>query len=420
VKSQCSPIGNKTHIWLSQKEKIIMIEKTIPYHSIDTPALLLDMDKLEENIKEMSQLAAEAGVRLRPHVKIHGCAEIARMQLKAGACGIEVGPVAQAECMVNEGIKDIKIAHPGFYGEHKSESLKRILLNADVKVTVVIDMIEQVEQISHIGKMLGREVPVNIKIDTSIVAGGLSRHGVQTDEEALTLAKKASQLPNVKVTGIYAHEMGVQATEETLDSSAYKTLEIMSNLAIKFKKAGIQLSDVSVGASPQYRYTCKYLKEGKFREVNELHPGNFVIGSLVYWKAGGNKIENCALSLLVTVMSTTHPDWFMIDAGYKTFSPDYLLGAMSEPGYFWNYKGIPLPSFGLVKGRTDLRAATLSAESAHIYYMNYAKPKLHIGDRLEIIPNNSTCVINIHDRLYGVRNGILERVIPVTCRGRGN
>jgi len=389
------------------------------YEGIATPALLLDMDKLEANIKEMSQLAANAGVRLRPHVKIHECAAIARMQIEAGACGVEVGPVAQAEGMANEGIKDIKIAHPGFYGGPKGESLKRILLNSDVKVTVVIDMIEQAEQISQIGQALGRKVSVNIKIDTS-AAGGSPRHGVQPDESALTLAKKISQFPGVEVTGIYAHEMGVEATEEGLDLCAYKTLEIMSNLAKMFKKAGVKVDDVSVGGSPTFRYTCKYRKEGKFPEVNEIHPGNCVIGSLMYWKAGGNKKENCALSMLVTVMSTAHPDWFMIDAGYKAFCPDYLLGAMIEPDFFWDYKGNPLPSFGLVKGRPDLRAAIMSAESAHVYYMDPTKPKLHIGDRLEIVPNNSTCAINIHDKLYGVRKGLLERVFPVTGRGKGN
>ena len=193
-----------------------MGENKILYPTIDTPALLLDMDKLEANIKDMSQRAASAKVRLRPHVKIHECADIARMQIKAGACGIEVGPVAQAEGMVNEGLKNIKIAHPGFYGGAKGESLKRILYNTDVKVSVVVDMIEQAEQISIIGEEVGRKVPINLKIDTSI-GGEVSRHGVQPDGSALVLAKKMAQLPGVDFTGLYAHEMGAEATEESLD-----------------------------------------------------------------------------------------------------------------------------------------------------------------------------------------------------------
>jgi len=93
-----------------------MTQNSMLFPSLDTPTVLVDMDKLEANIQEMSQLAAEAGVRLRPHVKVHECAEIAKMQIAAGACGVEVGSIGQAEAMAEAGLDDIIIAHPGFYG----------------------------------------------------------------------------------------------------------------------------------------------------------------------------------------------------------------------------------------------------------------------------------------------------------------
>ena len=102
-----------------------MVKQPVPYPSLDTPAVLVDMDKLEANIGEMSRLAKEAGVRLRTHIKVHECAEIAKMQLAAGACGVEVGPIAQAEAMAAEGIGDIIVAHPGYYGEQKLETLTK-------------------------------------------------------------------------------------------------------------------------------------------------------------------------------------------------------------------------------------------------------------------------------------------------------
>ncbi len=98
----------------------------IPYSSLDTPVVLLDMNKLEANIREMSQLVAEVGVKLRPHTKVHESALIAKMQIEAGACGIEVGAIGQAEAMAEGGIDDILIAHP-FYGDHKLEILERLL-----------------------------------------------------------------------------------------------------------------------------------------------------------------------------------------------------------------------------------------------------------------------------------------------------
>ena len=139
----------------------------ISFLSLDTPAVLVDMNKLETNIRGMSQLAVEAGVRLRPHVKVHECDEIAKMQIEAGACGIEVGPVAQAEAMAEAGLNDIIIAHPGFYGGPKLETLKRLLNKPELKVTVVVDMIEQAEGISQTGQAVGRKVTVLLKIDTS-------------------------------------------------------------------------------------------------------------------------------------------------------------------------------------------------------------------------------------------------------------
>ena len=171
-----------------------MAERGVPYPSLDTPCVLLDMDKLEANIREMSQLAAEAGVRLRPHVKVHQCALIAKMQMEAGACGIEVGTVAQAEAMVEEGIDDIITAHPTFYGVHKSAILKKLLDKPGIKIAVVVDMVEQAEDIAQLGREVGRKVPLLLKIETNRVARGGARFGVFPGEPALQLAKRLSQL----------------------------------------------------------------------------------------------------------------------------------------------------------------------------------------------------------------------------------
>jgi len=392
-----------------------MTGNSISFSSFDTPAVLVDMNKLEANIRGMSQLAAEAGVRLRPHVKVHECAEIAKMQIEAGACGIEVGPVAQAEAMAEEGLNDIIIAHPGFYGGPKLDTLKRLLNKPGLKVTVVVDMIEQAEGVSQAGQAVGRKVSVLLKIDTSRNAGGTQRHGVFPGEPVLNLAKKICQLPSIDFAGIYAHEMGAEPTAEGVDKVAFKTAEIMSDMAKMLRKEGIAVGHVSVGASPTFRATCRYIKEGKFPEITEIHPGNCVIGDIMYMRARGNTRETCAITVLTTVMSTTHSEWAMIDAGYKTFGADPLIGRQETPGFFWNGK----PSFGSIQGRSDLWLGSLSAETGHVFYMDTEK-KLSLGERLEIVPNNATLVVNIHGQIYGVRNGEVERIMIVTGRGRGN
>lgn len=393
-----------------------MTQARVPYPTLDTPCVLLDTDKLDANIREMSQLATEAGIRLRVHVKIHECADIAKMQLEAGACGIEVGPIAQAEAMADEGINDIIIAHPNFYGAHKQATLKKLLSKPTLKVAVVIDMLEQAEGISQAGQEVGRKVPVLLKIETNRVTAGGARFGVLPGEPALDLAKKLFQLQGIEFAGIYAHEIGGGGTPEGVERVALETAEIMSEMAKMMRHEGIAINHVSVGASPTFRTTCRWIKEGKFPEITEIHPGNCVIGDIMYMRSLGNTRESCALTVLTTVMSTSHPGWAMIDAGYKTFGNDSLRAAEDDPRFSWR----GMPSFGSIQGRPDLWLGSLSAESAHVFYMENESKRLSLGERLEIVSNNATLVINIHAIMYGVRNGVVERVIPVTGRGHGN
>lgn len=387
-----------------------MAKQNILFPSLNTPAVLVDLDKLEANIREMSQLAAEAGVRLRPHVKVHECASIAKLQIEAGACGVEVGSVEQAEGMAEEGINDVIIAHP-FYGSHKLEILERLLNKKELKLAVVVDMIEQAKGISQVGQAVGRKVHVLLKIDL----GKASRYGVSPGEAALEITKKLRQLPGIEFMGIYGHEIGGKPTEEGVSEAAFEAATMMTRTAELLRKGGISVEHVSTGASPTFRATCRYLKEGKFPEITEIHPGQCVIGDIMYMKAFGNKRETCAVTVLTSVMSTSHANHAVIDAGYKCLGAESIISSRDEPGFFWEGR----PSFGSVQGRPDLWFGRLSAETSCIYYMD-TKKRLSLGERLEIVPNNATLVINIHERLYGVRNGILERVFPVTGRGRGN
>jgi len=392
-----------------------MAEETVPYSSLDTPAVLIDMNKLEGNIRKMSQLATEAGVRLVPHVKVHECAAIAKMQIQAAACGVDVGGRGQAEAMAKEGINDIIIAHPGFYGGPKLEALKELLNKPGLKLTVVVDMIEQAEGVSRAGQTVGRKVPVVIKVDTNTPAGGTRRHGVLPGEPVLNLAKLIRQLPGVEFTGIYAHEMEDEnPTIESVEKAAYETASLMTETAKMLKGEGIPIEHVSMGASNTLPSTCRYIKEGKFPEITEVHPGNCVIGDIGYMKILANTRESCAVTVLTTVMSTTHSDFAMLDAGYKTFGADSNIDRREEPGFFWN----GMPSYGSIQGRPDLWLGILHGESSSVFYKTPAK-KLSLGERLEIVPNNATLVINLHDQIYGVRDGEVERVFPVTGRGRG-
>lgn len=385
------------------------------YPSLDTPAVLVNMDKLEANIKDMTDRAKSAGVRLRPHVKVHECAEIAKMQIAAGACGVDTGSLGQAEAMSAAGINDILISHPTYYGGIRLEKFKRLLVTEGLKLSVNLDMFEQAQGVSLAGKAVGRKVPVAIKVDTNAPLGGYGRLGVLPGKSLIDMAQRISKLPGVELKGIYAHEIGTVITPEALAKFALETGRLMAETAMVMRREGFDIENVSVGASPTFRYTCQYMKEGKLTGITEIDPGNCIIGDLGYMRTLGNTLETIAGTVLATVISTSHPEKAAIDAGYKTFGGDYIVGAVKDPGYYWN----GMPSFGRVVGRSDLWCGRTSAETGYVYYKDPAK-KLEYGDRIEIIPNNNTLVINIHDQIYGVRGGEVERIFKVTARGAGN
>jgi len=388
-----------------------MTDTTFNYPDLNTPAVLVDLDTLEKNIQEMSQLASEAGVKLRPHVKVHENATIAKMQIESGACGVETGAIEQAEALAEQGISDIVIAHPNYYGGPRGEKLKKLLNMSSLKLALVIDMFEQAEIISRLAQSAGKTASILIKIDLGVG----SRFGVLPGKPVLDLARKLQQLPNIDLKGIYGHEMGAKPTPEGKYEAALDAATTMTDNARMLREESFTIDSVSIGASPTYRSTCQFLKEGRFRDINEIHPGQCVIGDIMYMMAGGNVEEACAVTVLTTVMSTSHQDWSMIDAGYKTFGSESIIARRDAPGFFWN----GMPSFGVVQGRLDLWFGRLSAETGNLYFKDPNK-RVKFGERLEIIPNNATLVINIHEQIYGVRNGLVEVVIPVTGRGRGN
>jgi D-serine deaminase-like pyridoxal phosphate-dependent protein len=388
-----------------------MNEQQMSVSAIETPAVIVYMDVLESNIAEMSRLAREAGVRLRPHTKIHECPEIAGMQIAGGACGIEVGAIERALCMADAGIHDILIAHP-FYGDQKLAILRRLLDKPGLKVTLMVDMMEQAEGISRTGETLGRTIPVLLKIN----AGG-DRFGVRPGEPALRMVKQLRRLPGISFEGIYAHESGGKPTPKSLGNLARETATLAVETARLLAKEGIPVRHVSVGASPTLRATCDLLKAGHFPEITEIHPGHCTIGDMWHVRALANPREACAAAVLCTVMSAADPRYVIIDAGYKTFGADSLIQYRDMPGFFWQGK----PSFGSVQDRPDLWLGKISAETAILQYMDPAigpEKRLRIGDRLEIDPNSATLAISLQQRIYGVRNGAVERIFSVAGKDK--
>jgi len=385
------------------------MKQSIPFPTLDTPAVLVDMDKLEANINGAQRLADSAGVKVRPHSKSHECAEIIKMQIKAGAIGVSSAKLEEAERMAEEGIEDIQIVHP-FYGDLKLEKLKKLVSRPNLKLTCTVDMVEHAEALSQVGQALGIKIPVLLKIDT-----GVKRFGVLPGEPALKRAKEIVQIPGIELVGIMSHESTHgERTAEGVDRVCREVPALMAATARLLTSNGIQLKHVELGSTPSLR-NVRYLKD--YPEITEIHPGMYIFGDVMYISNFAMTEEQCSLTVLTTVIgvSDTPPPRAVIDGGGKTFSPDVLMHLRGDPGYFWEGK----VRFGRVKGRPDLWFGRLPAENGILYFTDPDK-KVNLGERLEIIPNNASMVNSLHDQIYGVRKGELEKVFKLTGRGRGN
>jgi D-serine deaminase-like pyridoxal phosphate-dependent protein len=251
---------------------------------------------------------------------------------------------------------------------------------------------------------MGKQASVVIKLET-----GGNRLGVHPSEPMLNLARQIEKLPGVTFRGVYAHEVYSGPTMEGADKEALKVADIAMEAARSLRKVGIAIDHVSVGASPTFRAACKYLKEGKFKEITEIHPGKLALDDIAQAMMLDAQGLRRVATVLTTVVSTSHSDHAVIDAGFKTFGFDALIGYRDRPDFFWRGK----PSYGKVKGRPDLWLGALHAEVGRVFYKDDSK-KVNLGERLEILPNNTTLVIHINKKMYGVRNGKVEVVVPVT------
>jgi len=363
------------------------------YPFLDTPSLVLDLDKVEANIREMAAIAEDAGVTLRPHTKTHKSPDLAKLQLAAGASGITVAKLGEAEVMAEAGITDILIAYP-VCGPIKLARLKK--LAGRINVSISLDSLEVARGLSGIGEEIGKRIKVLLEINT-----GLDRCGVPPGDEAVALAELIAPLPGLELTGILTHEGHAHFQERTIEGikrCALEAGEKMVKTAELLRSRGIPIRDVSVGSTPTARYIA-YVPG-----ITELRMGTYIFNDYNGIMSGVATEDTCAVTVLTTVVSIPAQDRLIVDGGSKTFSSDRL--TLNEQG-----------GFGLFRDYPEIIMNRLSEEHGFLKLPD-ARDRLRIGDRLEVIPNHICVVSNLFDRFHGVRHGVLEREIPILARGK--
>ncbi len=360
---------------------------------IDTPALLVDQDVLLRNLHGMQEKARKAKVSLRPHTKTHRTPAIALMQIEAGAKGIAVAKVGEAEVMAENGLDDILIANE-IFGRQKMERLKA--LAARIRVMVGVDNREQVLALSEVFEGEDRPAEVLIEVET-----GEERSGILPGPGVAEFARFIAETPNLKLKGIFSHE-GHTYNSETQDECVRRfriAQEETLYAAQMIRDAGIDIEVISVGATPS-------LLIGEIMPgISEIRPGTYIFMDAAQAHAIGD-YSSCAATVLATVISKPTPERVVLDAGVKALT------------CFTRETGIcRAPGYGLVKGSGGLRLSGLYDEHGLINDSE-ANSRLSVGDKIEIIPNHICPTCNLYEKIYLVREGMVIDELPVLCRGK--
>lgn len=366
----------------------------IPTHKddLDTPALIVNLDAMRANIDDMGSFAREHHIRLRPHAKTHKTPRIGKMQLEAGAVGLTLAKLGEAEVFADEGCTDLLVAYP-LVGESKHRRLLALMERANI--TTVLDHVDIADALSQTMAANGRELAVMVEVDT-----GLGRCGAPPGEAARDIALHVSRLPGLRFEGLLTHEGHAQmaGTPEQVRSTSRSAGEMMAHTAELIRRAGVDVPVISVGSTVTAKITS--MVEG----VTEIRPGIYAFYDRNEILHGLVPPERCAARVLATVASRPAPDRLILDAGSKALSSDGV-GIAPSPG-----------GHGYVVGHPDwvLRRVT---EEHGIVGISPDDP-VKIGERVEIIPNHICPVINLFDAMFITRGDDVTDRWPIAARGK--
>jgi D-serine deaminase-like pyridoxal phosphate-dependent protein len=358
---------------------------------LPTPFLYVDLGRMNSNIETMAAAARDLRVRLRPHAKTHKVPEIARLQIAAGATGITVSKISEAEVFADAGLDDLFVAYQ-VVAPPQLERLIQLARRAHLRCAV--DSRAGAEALSSAATGAGVELEVMLEIDL-----GIGRTGVRAGVAACELAQRIADLPGLKLIGVYGFR-GFRAFAdgaESRESYGRAEGEALASAAGDLHAIGLPIVEVSAGSTPTA------LPAAGARGVTEIRPGQYLFGCANVVAQGAMRADDVALFARATVISRPADDRAVVDAGSKTLSTD----GPWEPGR----------GFGYLASDPSTRVMGLWEEHGVLALGEDARG-LRVGDRLSIVPNHVCTAINLHDRIVGVRGERIETVWKIAARGR--
>jgi D-serine deaminase-like pyridoxal phosphate-dependent protein len=355
--------------------------------TVETPIPVVDLDRLDRNLERMANYASQHRVSLRPHSKTHKSPRIAAEQIRRGAVGLTCATILEMEVMA-EASTDLLLAYPAV-GEAKLQRL--MSLPDEIAITVMLDSHEAAEQLATAARKRGREVGVLIELDA-----GMHRVGLSGLDAAVNLARMVSRLSPLVYRGIgfYPGHLRTSARErQELEQLA----NFLSGAVTTLERSGVRPEVVSGGSTPLAWQTHE------FSEVTEMRPGTYVYNDRTTHQVGACEWNDCALTVLATVVSTAVPGQAVIDAGSKSLGREPAEGQGS--------------GFGALLDRPEVVVTRLSEEHG-ILDLRDTDWRPSVGDQVRVVPNHACIAVCLHEMIYGIRGDRWETSWPVTARGR--
>jgi D-serine deaminase-like pyridoxal phosphate-dependent protein len=361
----------------------------LPFQAVETPAPLVDLGRLEANLARMAGYAAQHGLALRPHVKTHKSPRVAALQMDRGAAGLTCATPRELEVM-SGAASSLLLAYPPV----GATRLRRFLALPDsVELGVSLDSVEAIDALAAGAQAAGREVRVLVEVDL-----GMHRVGVATAAEAVALAQRIAARPPLRFEGIAFYPGHIRSGSAAADEGIRAVGEDLAKVLGALNAAGLPARTVSGGSTPTA------WRSHEIPGVTEIRPGTYVYNDRATVASGVAAREDCALTVLATVVSTAAAGQAVVDAGTKALGREPRGGDDA-----WG--------FGELLDQPDVTVKAMSEEHGTLD-LSRTSWRPRIGDRIRIIPNHVCIVTHLFDEVIGIRGGAEVERWPVAARGR--
>jgi len=344
---------------------------------LDTPALILYLDSLEDNLNRYQHYFDKHGIGLRPHIKTHKCLAIAHMQMRKGAMGITCQKLGEVEVMVAGGITGDMLVPYNIIGRQKLERLAS--LARQVRMNVAADSEYTVRGLAETAQREDVEIGVVVEL-------GGGRTGVTSAQAAVELGKIIDAAAGLELRGLMAMPTPPEARPRIRE-----TLNL-------FDREGLPHPIVSGGCA------ANALQAHEIPELTEYRAGEYCVGGSAHLQRGTHTVEQCSLRVLTTVVSRPTPERAILDAGSKALSASTMQAeAGSSMGYIVEYPEAHLSGASEEHGHVDVSACT---------------PRPQIGEQVQVLPVHPCPCVNEFDEIAVVQEGRVEAMWPVHARGQ--